>query len=115
MENFKLNKDQTIRSVLEWPFCKITLDHLVVNEDLILESGLVKFYVDRIMEGWTRKCMVVNNILDEWFCQFQPLGYVFDNAFLNVMHSIKMNEFLDVVLNLPNNKAASLSSIMNEL
>ncbi|KAG9291308.1 hypothetical protein G9A89_021810 [Geosiphon pyriformis] len=62
MENFELNKDQTIRSILEWPFCKVTLDHLVVNENLILEPGLVKFHVNRIMEDWTRKHVVVDNV-----------------------------------------------------
>ncbi|KAG9293941.1 hypothetical protein G9A89_019279 [Geosiphon pyriformis] len=51
IENFELNKGQTIRSVLEWPFCKVTLDHLVVDEDLILEPSLVKSHVNRIMEG----------------------------------------------------------------
>ncbi|KAG9292015.1 hypothetical protein G9A89_017914 [Geosiphon pyriformis] len=51
MKNFELNKDQTIRSVLEWPFCKVILDYLVVNKDLILEPGLVKFHVDRIIKG----------------------------------------------------------------
>ncbi|KAG9294759.1 hypothetical protein G9A89_008238 [Geosiphon pyriformis] len=51
MENFGLNKGQIIRSVLERLFCKVTLDYLVVNENLILEPGLVKFHVDRIMKG----------------------------------------------------------------
>ncbi|KAG9305073.1 hypothetical protein G9A89_007713 [Geosiphon pyriformis] len=84
MENFRLNKDQIIRNVLERPFHKVILDHLVVNEDLILEPGLVKFHTDRIIEGWTRKHMVVD-------------------------------EFFGVVLDLPDNKAAGLSGISNEL
>ncbi|KAG9288596.1 hypothetical protein G9A89_006697 [Geosiphon pyriformis] len=79
MENFELNKSQTIRSVLEQPFCKVILDHLVVNDDLILEPNLVKFHIDRIMEDWTRKCV-----------------YVFNNAFLNIIHSIEVDEFLGV-------------------
>ncbi|KAG9287535.1 hypothetical protein G9A89_019596 [Geosiphon pyriformis] len=39
MESFELNKDYTIQSVLECPFCKVILDHLVVNDELILEPG----------------------------------------------------------------------------
>ncbi|KAG9298995.1 hypothetical protein G9A89_020308 [Geosiphon pyriformis] len=115
METFELNKGQTIRSVLEWPFRKVTLDYLVVNEDLILESGLVKFHVDKIMESWTRKHVVVDDVLDEWLHQFQPLEYVFDDAFSNVIHPIEMEEFFGVVLNLPDNKAAGLSGITNKL
>ncbi|KAG9301299.1 hypothetical protein G9A89_009231 [Geosiphon pyriformis] len=81
IENFGLNKDQTIRSVLEKPFYKVTLNHLVVNENLILKPGLVKFHINRIMEEWTRKCIVVGNV----------------------------NEFFGMVLDLPDNKAAGLS------
>ncbi|KAG9286743.1 hypothetical protein G9A89_012293 [Geosiphon pyriformis] len=102
MENFELNKGQTIRNVFEQPFCKVILIYLVVNEDFILEPDLVKLHIDRIMEGWTRKHMVVND-------------YVFNDVFLNVIHSIEMNEFLGVVLNLSDNKAVSLSGITNEL
>ncbi|KAG9299578.1 hypothetical protein G9A89_020749 [Geosiphon pyriformis] len=43
MESFKVNKSHTIRSVLKRLFRKVVLDHLVVNDDLILESDLVKF------------------------------------------------------------------------
>ncbi|KAG9291657.1 hypothetical protein G9A89_022076 [Geosiphon pyriformis] len=42
MEKFELNKGQTIRN-----------------------PGLVKDYVDRIMEGWTRKHVVADNISDD--------------------------------------------------
>ncbi|KAG9291097.1 hypothetical protein G9A89_012969 [Geosiphon pyriformis] len=115
IENFELNKGQTIRNVLEWPFHKVTLNHLIVNKDLILEPGLVKFYVDRIIKGWTRKHVMVDNVSNKWHCQFQLLEYVFDDAFLNVMHPIKMEEFFSVILSLPDNKAAGLSGITNEL
>ncbi|KAG9284148.1 hypothetical protein G9A89_022922 [Geosiphon pyriformis] len=50
MESFESNKGYTIRSVLEWPFCKVILDHLVVGEKLILEPDHVKDKVDKIME-----------------------------------------------------------------
>ncbi|KAG9291781.1 hypothetical protein G9A89_012066 [Geosiphon pyriformis] len=102
IENFRLNKSQTIRSVLERPFHKVTLDYLVVNEDFILEPGLVKFYIDRIMKRWTRKCMVVGD-------------YVFNDVFSNIMHPIETDEFFGVVLDLSDNKAASLSGISNKL
>ncbi|KAG9307687.1 hypothetical protein G9A89_023252 [Geosiphon pyriformis] len=92
------------------PFCKITLNYLVVDRDLILEPGLVKFHVNRIMKSLTRKHVVVNNVSDKWYCQLQLLKYVFDDAFLNIMHPIEVEEFLGVVLSLPNNKAAGLSS-----
>ncbi|KAG9287892.1 hypothetical protein G9A89_017487 [Geosiphon pyriformis] len=51
MESFELNKGHTIRSVLECLFCKIVLNHLVMDDELVLESELVKSKVDEIMEG----------------------------------------------------------------
>ncbi|KAG9297817.1 hypothetical protein G9A89_000122 [Geosiphon pyriformis] len=55
IKSFKLDKDRTIRSVLEHPFCKVVLDHLVVDNELVLEPNLVKSKVDEIMKSWTRK------------------------------------------------------------
>ncbi|KAG9294786.1 hypothetical protein G9A89_000149 [Geosiphon pyriformis] len=42
MESFELNKSRTIRSVLECPFRKVVLDHLVVDNELVLEPDLVR-------------------------------------------------------------------------
>ncbi|KAG9288321.1 hypothetical protein G9A89_021352 [Geosiphon pyriformis] len=66
MESFELNKGHTIRSVLEHPFHKVVLDHLVVDDELILEPDLVKSKMDDIMEGWTRKCEVVFDLSEDW-------------------------------------------------
>ncbi|KAG9306312.1 hypothetical protein G9A89_018195 [Geosiphon pyriformis] len=66
MESFEINKGHTIRSVLERPFRKIVLDYLVVDDELILESEQVKSKVDAIMEDWTRKRRVVDNVSDDW-------------------------------------------------
>ncbi|KAG9302816.1 hypothetical protein G9A89_009593 [Geosiphon pyriformis] len=51
MENFCTNKGCMIKSILEWSFCKVVLNHLVVNNDLVLEPSEVKSVVDTIMEG----------------------------------------------------------------
>ncbi|KAG9291441.1 hypothetical protein G9A89_021860 [Geosiphon pyriformis] len=50
MESFELDKGHTIRSVLEHLFHKVVLDHLVVDNELVLEPDLVKSKVDAIME-----------------------------------------------------------------
>ncbi|KAG9298763.1 hypothetical protein G9A89_012831 [Geosiphon pyriformis] len=39
MESFEVNKDHTIRSILKCSFCKVVLDYLVVNNELVLESN----------------------------------------------------------------------------
>ncbi|KAG9305920.1 hypothetical protein G9A89_016573 [Geosiphon pyriformis] len=101
--------------VLECPFCKVILDHLVVNDELILEPGLVKSKIDKIMEGWTRKYRVVSDILEEWHHQYRPLCYVFDKAFWSVMQPIEFLELFSMVSNLPDGKAAGLSGISNKL
>ncbi|KAG9288539.1 hypothetical protein G9A89_006035 [Geosiphon pyriformis] len=94
MESFELDKGHTIKSVLEHPFHKVVLNHLVVNDKLVLEPELVKFKVDVIMKRWTRKHRV---------------------CFFNIMNSIGFDEMFAVVSNLPDGKAAGLSGILNEL
>ncbi|KAG9304825.1 hypothetical protein G9A89_016855 [Geosiphon pyriformis] len=115
MESFKVNKSHIIRSVLEHSFHKVVLDYLMVNNDLILEPNLVKSKVNVIMEGWTRKHYVANDILIDWHCQYQPLKYVFDEAFSGVMCLIGFDKFFGVVSELPDGKAAGLSGISNKL
>ncbi|KAG9306566.1 hypothetical protein G9A89_004763 [Geosiphon pyriformis] len=110
MESFEINKDHMIRSVLERLFHKIVLDHLVIDNKLVLEPDLVKSKVDAIMESWTRKRQVVDNISVDWHHQYQPLKYVFDEAFFGVMCSIGYDEFFRVVSDLPNGKTAGLSA-----
>ncbi|KAG9300877.1 hypothetical protein G9A89_015333 [Geosiphon pyriformis] len=99
IESFEVNKSHMIRSILERPFHKVVLDHLIVNDELILEPDLVKSKVDIIMEGWIKKHRVVDDIF----------------VFFGVMCSINFNKLFEVVSNLPDNKAASLSDISNEL
>ncbi|KAG9295427.1 hypothetical protein G9A89_013456 [Geosiphon pyriformis] len=115
MEKFCSNKGVMIRSVMDQPFCKVVLNHLVVNNKLVLKLDMVKLGVNKIMEGWIRKRMVLSVVPDIWACQYAPLDYVRDNAFLDVMCLINMNELLLVVNNLPDGKAAGLSGILNEL
>ncbi|KAG9298382.1 hypothetical protein G9A89_005242 [Geosiphon pyriformis] len=115
IESFELDKGCTIRSVLEHFFCKMVLDHLVVSDELVLKPDLVKFKIDEIMKNWTRKCEMVFDISDDWTHQYQPLEYVFNNAFSNVMCLIGFDNMFVVVLNLFDGKAAGLSGISNEL
>ncbi|KAG9300054.1 hypothetical protein G9A89_018331 [Geosiphon pyriformis] len=109
IESFKINKGHIIRNVLECPFHKVVLDHLVVDNELILESDSVKSKVD------TRKHSVVANVSDIWPRQYQLLDYVFNEAFSGVMSSVKFSELLDVISNLPDGKAAGFLGITNKL
>ncbi|KAG9295671.1 hypothetical protein G9A89_002989 [Geosiphon pyriformis] len=99
MESFETNKDHTIKSVLERSFRKIVLNHLVVNDKLVLEPGLIKSKVDAIMEGWTWKRRTVPDV----------------STFSGVMCLIGFDEFFRMVSNLPDGKAAGLLGISNEL
>ncbi|KAG9300794.1 hypothetical protein G9A89_023592 [Geosiphon pyriformis] len=107
MESFELNKGHTVRSVLEQPFCKVVLDHLVVGDEMVLDPAPVKSKVDKIMEGWTRKQRVSR--------QYRLLGYVFDEAFSGVIGLIDFDELFGVVSNLLDDKTAGFSGISNEL
>ncbi|KAG9307152.1 hypothetical protein G9A89_016980 [Geosiphon pyriformis] len=88
MESFETNKDHTIRSVLKHFFCKVVLNHLVVNDKLISEPGLVKS---------------------------KPLDYVFDKVFSGIMYSVEFSKLLDVVSILSDDKTVGLLGITNEL
>ncbi|KAG9288105.1 hypothetical protein G9A89_017700 [Geosiphon pyriformis] len=107
IKSFELDKGHIIRNVLECPFRKVVLDHLVMKNELILEPDSVKLKVDNIIKGWTRKCRVAH--------QYWPLEYVFDGAFSGVICPISFDEMLAVVKDFPDGKAAGLSGISNEL
>ncbi|KAG9298397.1 hypothetical protein G9A89_000396 [Geosiphon pyriformis] len=96
IKSFEVNKGYIIKSVLECLFHKVVLNHLVVNNNLILELDLVKFKVNVIMERWTRNTF-------------------FDEAFSGVICLIGFDKFFGVVSKLPNSKVASLSGILNKL
>ncbi|KAG9300372.1 hypothetical protein G9A89_009996 [Geosiphon pyriformis] len=81
IESFVVNKGHTICSVLECPFRKVVLNHLVSNSGLILDPVEVKNKIDSIMEGWTRKRAILKSVPDLWQCQYLLLNYVDNNAF----------------------------------
>ncbi|KAG9301883.1 hypothetical protein G9A89_004563 [Geosiphon pyriformis] len=115
MESFELDKVYTIRSVLKRPFRKVVLNHLVVEDELVLEPDFVKLKVNKIMEGWTRKHRVVSDISEDWVHQYRPLKHVFDDAFSGVMCPISFDEMLVVIKDLLNGKVTGLSGISNKL
>ncbi|KAG9292500.1 hypothetical protein G9A89_001573 [Geosiphon pyriformis] len=98
MENFCSNKKKIIKSILEHLFYKVVLDHLVVDDELVIKPNEIKL-----------------KISDLWAQQYRSLNYVDNNAFFDVMVGIGMEELSLVVDELPNNKAARLSGIPNEL
>ncbi|KAG9306165.1 hypothetical protein G9A89_016069 [Geosiphon pyriformis] len=89
MENFVVNKDHTIHSVLERPFYKMVLDHLVSDDITPVE---VKSKVDGIIKGWTRKKAMLKSVPDLWQCQYLLLNYVDDNTFSGVMDAISLDD-----------------------
>ncbi|KAG9292133.1 hypothetical protein G9A89_005277 [Geosiphon pyriformis] len=107
IESFESNKDYTIRSVLERPFCKVVLNHLVVGDEMILESDPVKSKMDEIIE-----VLDVNN---EWSHQYQPLEYVFDDAFADTMGCVNFDVLFSVVSDLLDGKTTELLGISNKL
>ncbi|KAG9299222.1 hypothetical protein G9A89_013870 [Geosiphon pyriformis] len=110
MENFSSNKSGMIRSVLEQPFHKVVLDHLVIGNELVLDPIEVKSRVDSIMVNWTREHMSPSVMPSRWVHQYAPLDYVKDDVFSDVMNDICFNELVNVILNLSDDKAAGLSA-----
>ncbi|KAG9302898.1 hypothetical protein G9A89_022314 [Geosiphon pyriformis] len=90
MENFCSDKDSMIRSVLNRLFCKIVLDHLVVDNKLVLKSEEVK-------------------------ASYVLLSYVQNDVFSGIMHEVSMSKLLSVISGLPDGKTTGLSGILNEL
>ncbi|KAG9288570.1 hypothetical protein G9A89_008442, partial [Geosiphon pyriformis] len=50
IESFETNKGYTIRSVLKHPFYKVVLNHLVVDNKLVLEPDLVKSKFSELLD-----------------------------------------------------------------
>ncbi|KAG9303459.1 hypothetical protein G9A89_013786 [Geosiphon pyriformis] len=115
MESFAFNKGGMIRSVLDRLFCKVILDHLVVNNGLVLEPVEVKSKVDKIMVRWTRKWVVLTVVFELWAHQYAPLDHVRNDTFSGIMREIGLGKLFSVVGGLSNGKAAGLSGIPNEL
>ncbi|KAG9299131.1 hypothetical protein G9A89_020444 [Geosiphon pyriformis] len=63
----------------------------------------------------TKKRRVVPNVPDIWHRQYQPLDYIFDEAFSGVIQPIEFLNLLGMVSDLPIGKAAGLSGISNKL
>ncbi|KAG9293138.1 hypothetical protein G9A89_001765 [Geosiphon pyriformis] len=66
MKNFCSDKEKMIKSILEHLFCKMVLDHLVVDDKLVIEPNKMKLKIDKIMKGWTKKQSVLLKISDLW-------------------------------------------------
>ncbi|KAG9304364.1 hypothetical protein G9A89_019926 [Geosiphon pyriformis] len=115
IDDFVSEKGNMISSILECSFCKIVLDHLILDRNLILEPAEVKAKVDNIMINWTRKHKIPKSVPNLWSCQYASLDYVVDNAFSGVINEIKLGDLCTIVKNLPDGKAAGLSGVSNKL
>ncbi|KAG9290639.1 hypothetical protein G9A89_011602 [Geosiphon pyriformis] len=115
MKSFASNKEGMIRSILDWPFRKVILDHLVVDNGLVLEPVEVKSKVDKIMVEWMRKWVVLTVVSELWARQYASLNHVWNDTFSGVMRKIGLGKLFSVVGGLPDDKAAGLSGISNEL
>ncbi|KAG9288918.1 hypothetical protein G9A89_019540 [Geosiphon pyriformis] len=115
IEKFYSDKGSMIRSVLDKLFQKVMLDHLVVDDELVLDPNGVRLNVEKIIEGWIRKCVVLSALSDLWAYQYALLDYVRDNTFSGVINVINISELLVVVGGLSDGKATGLFGILNEL
>ncbi|KAG9287393.1 hypothetical protein G9A89_023765 [Geosiphon pyriformis] len=102
----RLAEEMSIRKMIEKQiekFCsdKMVLNHLMVNDKLVMEPTKVKFMP-----------LVLPNL---WVCQYAPLDYVRNNTFSGVMHSIGLSKLVLVIGGLPNGKATGLFGILNKL
>ncbi|KAG9290389.1 hypothetical protein G9A89_007120, partial [Geosiphon pyriformis] len=87
----------------------VVLDHLMVNDELILEPNEVRLSVNSIMEGWMRKCVVSPVLPGLWAHQYALLNYVRDDTFSGVIDAISLDVLFSVVGGLPNGKTTGLS------
>ncbi|KAG9294424.1 hypothetical protein G9A89_001929 [Geosiphon pyriformis] len=115
IENFCSNKERMIKNILDQPFKKVVLDYLIIDDKLILESQTVKSLVDTIIKDWMRKHLVSGILSGWWLNQYASLDYVDDDIFSEVMCGISLNELLEVVKDLSDDKTAGLSRISNKL
>ncbi|KAG9289431.1 hypothetical protein G9A89_007992 [Geosiphon pyriformis] len=115
IKKFCSDKGGMIKCVLDQPFYKMVLNHLVVGNKLVLELKEVKLSIDKIMEDWMKKQSVSLVVPNLWIYQYALLDYVKNKTFFGVMCVINMSKLLMVVNSLPDGKAAGLSGISNKL
>ncbi|KAG9305670.1 hypothetical protein G9A89_022592 [Geosiphon pyriformis] len=101
------NRGLMIKSILNRPFKKVVLDHLILDDELILKPKEVKSAI--------KKRVVPVSLPVHWSNQYAPLDHVSDDAFSKIMNMIELDEFLLVVKELSNGKAAGISGIPNKL
>ncbi|KAG9290835.1 hypothetical protein G9A89_010984 [Geosiphon pyriformis] len=104
-KSYKKSKMHELRLAEEASIRKVVLDHLVVDDKLVVELIKIKSNMDRIMK----------TLPNLWACQYMSLNYVKNNTFSEVMHPIGLSKLLLVIGGLPDRKTAGLSGIPNEL
>ncbi|KAG9294300.1 hypothetical protein G9A89_021659 [Geosiphon pyriformis] len=107
MENFCSDKGRMIKSVLNYLVQKVILDYLVIDNELVLKSQMVKLMI--------RKYLVSNSTPVHWLNQYVSLNYVDNVVFSGIICNIRFNKFLQIVKFLSDGKTAGLSGIPNEL
>ncbi|KAG9289065.1 hypothetical protein G9A89_004160 [Geosiphon pyriformis] len=86
------SKGLMIKSILDWQFKKVVLDHLILDDKLILEPKEVKSAVDNIIEGWTRKKVALVFLPVCWSNQYVLLDHVNDDAQVQIIgDNLKIN------------------------
>ncbi|KAG9300023.1 hypothetical protein G9A89_009751 [Geosiphon pyriformis] len=105
IENFCSDKGRIIKSILDWPFRKVVLNHLIA----------VKSSVDTIIKSWTKKHLVLSVLPGQWLDQYTPLDYVNNDVFSKVMCDISLDKLLVIVKELSDGKAHSGSLALNGL
>ncbi|KAG9297885.1 hypothetical protein G9A89_015476 [Geosiphon pyriformis] len=53
IKNFSFDKRSMIKSILDWLFHKMILDHLVIGKELVLKPVEIKYRVNKIMSQYT--------------------------------------------------------------
>ncbi|KAG9293672.1 hypothetical protein G9A89_019009 [Geosiphon pyriformis] len=112
IESFSSNKGRMIKSVLEELFCKVVLNHLVIKNELILESEKIRSQINEIMVDWTHKKKVFSILPSLWACQYASLKHIDNTAFLGVINNISLGKLSLVVNKLPDSKTTGLSGIL---
>ncbi|KAG9305495.1 hypothetical protein G9A89_006465 [Geosiphon pyriformis] len=63
IENFCSNKEKMIKNILEHSFCKVVLDHLMVDDEMVVEPNEVKLKSNNKPVTWCSKAISIDDVL----------------------------------------------------
>ena len=116
---YETNPGQMIQSALGRPKKQIILDRVLINlpsgsKELVSDPTIIKKIVNKHFQTFALPNTPATPMSERWKSQYSPLDSIDNSWYDDLMKSPSFDEWIAVVLKLPNEKAAGPTGIHNE-